>query len=266
MIAKPEQLHPQFDMKHWPRSLVGFINAKTAKGEKLGIRTGVLYLAPADVAAKKSVCPWATEGCKAACLYIAGRGRFNDIQLARIRKTRHYWERREEFMRRLDADLERHVAYSVKRGLRPAIRLNGTSDIRWENEGYLGHRNLMELYPEVQFYDYTKAPMVHRDLTLPNYHLTYSYSGEASSWVEAEKYLAAGHNVAVVFRNKEHSAAAQLFGWRGHQCIDGDEHDVRFLDKKGVVVALYAKGPAKKDTSGFVVDHWLLDSDFAGGE
>jgi|TARA_R110000850_G_scaffold268320_1_gene399769 hypothetical protein len=128
--------------------------------------------------------------------------------------------------------------------VRPVIRLNGTSDKSW--------LDIIREFPEIQFYDYTKVyNRVAKDLP-SNYHLTLSYSGanpEYASKVEAfaTKYQA---NLAVVFRDKNNIPHTYL----GRPVISGDADDLRFLDPTGVVVALYAKGKGKKDTSGFVQD------------
>jgi len=107
--------------------------------------------------------------------------------------------------------------------------------------------NIMEAFSTVQFYDYTKHRN-RRDLP-SNYHLTFSRS-EANNDAALE-WLAAGGNVAVVFDTKKGQALPET--WNGYRVIDGDLTDLRFLDDKNVVVGLRAKGPARKDTSGFVV-------------
>ena len=221
-------------------------NAKTIKGDKAGeYLTAILYLAPADLAGGKTVCPFADKAkCREGCLYSAGRGAFNNVQKARIRKTKLWQESREYFLHELEADIKSFVKYCNKKGMKPAIRLNGTSDIMWEDEApHLFHR-----YPEVQYYDYTKIYKRAYKKLPKNYHLTLSYSGANPAYAEAVRlaHIQTGVNMAMVFRTK--ALAQSVFG------VDGDETDLRFLDPKGVVVKLYAKGKAKHDTSGFVVD------------
>ena len=80
----------------------------------------------------------------------------------------------------------------------------------------------------------------------PNYHLTYSLNED--NYNKAIEVLKNGGNVAVVFRKD----LPQNFN--GYKVINGDEHDLRYLDEKNVVVGLKAKGKAKKDTSGFVMN------------
>jgi len=214
-------------------------NAKTTKGESLGYLTGILYLAPADLSGV-NLCPFASEGCKKACLNTAGRGCFQSIQDARIIKTLHFLNNREGFIEQLKHDIRAIERRAAREGLKVAIRLNGTSDIRWE----IVAPELFTEFSHIQFYDYTKAPYsVRPKEKLPkNYHLTYSRS-ETTSLSEIKTALKAGRNVAVVYDSE-----------KMHDLIvKGDAHDLRFLDAPGKIVALIAKGKAKKDESGFVI-------------
>lgn len=236
-------------------------NPKIAKGEAQGYLTFILHLSPASLSGY-NVCPMATQGCKAACLNTAGRGgmakgagrltvaeieaglRTNTIQAARIRKTRWFFEDRDGFMSALADDVAKAIRYATKRGYVPVFRLNGTSDIRWERVPVRGCANIMDLFHTVQFYDYTKIAN-RRDLPA-NYALTFSLAD--GNDVQAYAALAAGLNVAAVFRSADVIPPAYL----GVPTFNGDESDLRFLDPRGVVVALYAKGNAKRDQSGFV--------------
>lgn len=219
-------------------------NPKLMKGEKKGYLSFVLHLAPADLSGHNT-CPKATAGCKQACLNTAGRGGIfkkgestNVIQQARIRKTKMFYEKREEFMAALESDIKAGIKQAAKLGLTPAFRLNGTSDLSWEKYG------IIEKFPDVQFYDYTKV-LGRKVAHLPNYHLTFSNAdGNLNDVLKARD---AGMNVAVVFR-KDLPAT-----YLGRTVINGDETDLRFLDEKNVIVGLKAKGKAKKDASGFVV-------------
>ena len=224
-------------------------NPKTLKGEKEGYLTFILHLAPADVSGYQT-CPKATAGCKAACLNTAGRGGMfkpggtNTIQEARKRKTRMFFEQRDAFMNLLVEDIQRGIKYAQKRGFIPVFRLNGTSDIAWEKIRVGEFRNVMEMFPTVQFYDYTK--ILGRKNIPFNYQLTFSRA--ESNEMDTRLAASAGMNVAVVFSTKVLPTV-----YLGRPVFNGDESDLRFLDPKGVVVGLYAKGRAKKDTSGFVV-------------
>jgi hypothetical protein len=226
-------------------------DAKTSKGQKIGYMTGILYLAPHNVSGFQT-CPKATDGCKASCLFTAGRGVYDTVKNARIAKTVRFFKDREGFMNDLVSDVEALIRKAKREGYMPAVRLNGTSDIAWEKIAVKrdgkDYASIMEAFPNVQFYDYTKILGRSKALILKNYHLTFSLS--ESNDDDAVKALAQGYNVAVVLDTKRGEAKPEL--WGGYPVIDGDETDVRFLDKTGHIIALHAKGSARKDTSGFV--------------
>lgn len=227
-------------LKSTPRLLSVGQDAKTVKGEKKGILTGILYLSPARLSGRE-FCPNRSAGCTAACLNTAGRGKFTKTQAARLRKSRWLIEDPKSFKAKLEIDIRQLALDADLAGYIPAVRLNGTSDIRWE----IVAPELLELCEKlgVKIYDYTKNPA--RAISQP-YHLTFSRSECNES--KCLEVLASGQNVAVVFR-KDLPAT-----WNGYAVINGDENDLRFLDPAGVVVGLKAKGQAKKDRSGFVVD------------
>lgn len=226
--------------------LIGITNAKTTKGEKKGYLTGILYLAPPTVSGYQ-VCPMAGE-CAKVCLFSAGRGTTNGVRNARIRKTKRFFEDRGGFMNDLVSDIKALVRKANRKDMIPVVRLNGTSDIRWETvkvtKDGVTHRNIMEAFPEITFYDYTKIP--NRRNLPKNYSLTFSLDEKNGDMFPVA--VESGMNVAVVFRK----SLPETF--RGLRVISGDEMDLRFIDPKGVVVGLVAKGKAKKDTSGFVRD------------
>lgn len=223
-------------------------NAKTVKGQSAGYLTGILYLAPARLSGYE-VCPMATDGCRAACLNTAGRGRFSTIQNARIRKTKWFFEDHKAFMDQLAMEIKALLRKADKMGLSPAVRLNGTSDIPWEYQSVMGYSNLMEMFPEVTFYDYTKR---YNRKNLPNnYSLTFSLA--ENNHEEAFAAAENGMNVAIVFRDKSFLKHSHMKIWgKTFNLVDGDKNDLRFLDQSNSIVALYAKGAAKKDISGFV--------------
>lgn len=220
-------------------------NAKTVKGEALGYMTFIMHLMPA-AGSGYNVCPASSEGCRAACLNTAGRGKFAAVQDARRRKTRWFFEDRPGFMAALVGDIETAVRQAQRRELVPVFRLNGTSDIRWElvpavrNETQ--YPSIMEAFPELQFYDYTK--LANRKNLPPNYHLTFSRS-EAND-ADIHEALKNNLNVAAVFRELPKT-------WRGLPVVSGDESDLRFLDPQPAIVGLFHKGAAKLDTTGFVL-------------
>jgi len=224
-------------------------DAKTIKGQKKGYLTGILYLAPATQAGVGDMCPKRSKGCTDSCLYTAGRAvMFSSINQARIRKTREFMNHRQEFMQALVRDIYRLKRKAKREGLTPVVRLNGTSDVSWERikfvpENGVEKTTLAELFPNIQFYGYTKNPL--RFKRLPdNWHLTFSRSESNDDAVR--QVLEQGHNVAVVFNKLPNT-------WQGKPVVNGDETDLRFLDPSGVVVGLKAKGDAKADSSGFVV-------------
>ncbi|MBB4345198.1 GP88 family protein [Rhizobium leguminosarum] len=237
-------------------------NAKTVKGDG-EYETAIMYLAPFTMAGA-NVCPMAEQaGCVKGCLNTAGRGAYNNVQQARIAKTKRYQASRTAFMADLVTDLERFVAYCKRKGVKPAVRLNGTSDIQWEVAHYASRGDargsVFELFPEVQFYDYTKVyKRAYRQLPA-NYALTLSYSAANPAYAEVVTKAAheTGANLAIVYRTKEQRdyfvGKLVQYGDACRDVIDGDETDMRFLDPKGVIVGLYAKGKAKGDQSGFVV-------------
>ena len=228
--------------------LLSTANPKIQKGTKYGYLSFILHLAPADLSGKE-VCPKRTAGCTAACLNTAGRGGMfrkgentNVIQQARIRKTKYFFEDRANFMLDLVADIKLAIKQAAKQGLVPVFRLNGTSDLSWEKYEVIGGKNIFQLFDQYQFYDYTKV-LGRKVSHIPNYHLTFSAAdGNLLDVVYARD---AGMNVAVVFDKLPETYMAK-------PVINADEHDLRFLDPKGVVCGLKAKGRAKKDTTGFV--------------
>lgn len=221
-------------------------DAKTTKGESLGFLTGILYLAPATTT-KWNTCSMAKIAeCDKACLYTAGRGAFSSVQQARIRKTEWFFTDRQSFMQQLVVDIDKLFFKAKRMGLTPLVRLNGTSDIRWESIPINGYKNIFEAFPDVQFYDYTKD--VNRKDLPANYDLTFSYSGVEGFQPFVAKALKKQMRIAVVFRKEKDIPMTFM----GIPVVSGDNSDVRHLDDK-VIVGLYAKGKAKLDTTGFVV-------------
>lgn len=243
-----------------PRAMLG-TSAKIEKSRGVGVLGAIMYLAPADAATPRgtTLCPYADKaGCKAGCLNTAGRGRYDITQLSRIRKTLAIQQYESQAHAILDADIVRHAFKARALGLVPAIRLNGTSD--------LDFTPVIARHPDVQFYDYTKV-FTRVDRPIPdNYHLTLSYSEANPGYAKNILARVWDHggtvqpkaNAAVVFRDAETVAKVRQHGWKGFtpdKIIDGDTHDARFLDSgPGYIVALTAKGKAKQDQSGFVVD------------
>ena len=225
--------------------LLSTANPKIQKGTKLGYLSFILHLAPSDLSGKNT-CPKATKGCIAACLNTAGRGGMfkkgentNMIQKARIRKTQYFFANRDAFMVDLANDIRKAIKFAERKGLTPVFRLNGTSDLSWEKYWVpVYDMTLFELFPQVQFYDYTKV-LGRKTSAFPNYHLTFSKAdGNDADVAEA---LLQGMSVVAVYDAIPAGVPS------------ADETDLRFLDPKGIMLGLKAKGRAKKDYSGFVI-------------
>lgn len=226
-------------MSYKQSTLLTTNNHKTIKGEKLGYITYIMYMSPYTQNSKDiNLCPHASAGCAAACLFKSGfGGMYSTVQNGRINKTEWYLANREEFMLKLDKE----IAAAIKRhkdNAIPVFRLNGTSDIRWEKIKVREGKNIFELYPDVQFYDYTKNPLRFTGKLPANYHLTFSRS--ETNGKEALKILAKGYNVAFVFNKVPEK-------YMGYKVISGDETDLRFLDPKGVIVGLKYKNQTGKN-------------------
>jgi hypothetical protein len=209
-----------------------------------------LNLAPASISGFNT-CASASKGCREACLHEAGNPVFMPQKtLGRVNRTQLYFKDRAKFIYMMTKEIRNHEINCKKHGLKPVIRLNTTSDIMWENH------KIMELFPNIIFYDYSKhfnRMIKYLRGELPkNYHLTFSRN-EANDF-QTTQVLKAGGNVAVVFRKELPKT------YKGFKVINGDEHDLRFLDDKNVVVGLKEKltlnkqGKLDRDNSGFVVD------------
>jgi hypothetical protein len=242
-----------------PDKLLGLdTNAKTIKGEKYGIKTAILYLVPANGSGVNLCAMAELAKCIDPCLFSAGRGSMSNVMLARLRKTLYFNQYRASFMTQIANEIAILRKRAKREGWKLVVRLNGTSDIRWENipvETSLGAiaTSLMKLFRDVQFYDYTK--LANRRNIPANYDLTFSYSGVPAYQAQVSKAIEAGERIAVVFRNRAIVDAMLASGetFLGLPIVDGDDSDIRHLDPKGAIVALYAKGKARHDISGFVV-------------
>ena len=243
-----------------PTTLLSTVNAKTVKGEKLGYTTYIMYLAPHTQNSKGiNLCSHASKGCAKACLFGSGAARFEEVQNGKRNKTEYYLADRNAFMLQLVSEIARaerlHGAIEgdeqigrtgkVVRYKKFAIRLNGTSDIPFEKI-LIDGKSIFELFPNVQFYDYTKNPNRFAKEQSKNYHLTFSRSEDND--IIAEDLLSKGHNVAIVFgiRNIEDLPTT----YKGYKVINGDETDLRFLDESNVVIGLKYKLMTGKGTKG----------------
>jgi hypothetical protein len=222
----------------------GATNIKTAKND---LETFILYMAPADQVDGLNLCPFASAGCKASCLYSAGRGRFSNVQESRINKSKFWGYNREAFYIQLANELLKIHDKAMKQNKQIAIRLNGTSDIDHLNllYRYSGIDFLETFYENLLFYDYTKNYNHIKKYLGSTYKITFSRS--ETNELDAYRILKDGGNVAIVFADELPET------WNGFPVINGDETDLRYFDPVNVVVGLKAKGDAKKDLSGFVV-------------
>jgi len=234
------------------QKLLGFENAKTVKGEKYNYQTAIIYLA-SHKESGYNVCAEASEQCSEDCLYLSGFGGFKFTQEARVKKTKRYFEERDEYMKQLKHEITLFIKRCEKKNITPCVRLNGTSDIPYENYKFDDGLNIFESFKDVQFYDYT---VINKRMTkylnggMPsNYHLT--YSRKEDNHFQVMEALNNGANVSVVFEKYLPKT------WNGFKVINGDETDLRFLDKSNVVVGLThkkIKGRKQVFTSdGFVI-------------
>ncbi len=253
-------IHPAASLPFYMPSYLLSIeaDAKTDKGTASGYLTGILYLAPGQLAGVGNLCPHASAGCLAACLFTAGRaGIFEAVNAARVMRTRFLHDNRAGFIAALKGEISALIRKAKRRGLRPVVRLNGTSDLPWETLA----PELFTDFPRLRFYDYTKS--IRRSLAfsagkLPrNYHLTFSLS--ETNAAAAGLAIAAGVNVAAVADGVK---PGQRFAFPGlpeaRPTFSADRHDLRFLDRKatdgrGRIGILKAKGKARGDQSGFVI-------------
>ena len=217
-------------------------DAKTKKSNLANPDTlsSILYLAPAMISGYE-VCPARSEGCTNSCLFTAGRGAMSTVQKARIRKTKEFFEDQSMFLTKLTEDLVLFEQYCIDNNMKGYVRLNGTSDIKWEEYVNMSSFNLY-------FYDYTKRQ--DRDFTkiANNYKITFSRSEDSLEDEISEALL--NTNVAMVF--DEVPVTWKIKGTEV-SVIEGDLTDLRYEDPKGVIIGLKAKGMAKKDLSGFVI-------------
>jgi hypothetical protein len=231
-------------------------SAKAIKAEEYGWLNAINYMAQSDTAGVGNLCPDSSAGCRALCLgkYSGQAAMVTDLENgtnptreSRIAKAQFFMNDRQGFM----AEMANHVRAMVRKAEREGkilcVRPNGSTDIPFEHIPTDNGQPLPQRFPELQFVDYTKSMRRVLDANRPaNYHLTFSLS--ETNKAQAEKVLAAGFNVAVVFGD------GQPETFMGHRVIDGTEHDLRHLDPQPVIVGLDPKGSkAKNDTSGFVV-------------
>lgn len=229
---------------------------KVSKNGKVGVMSAILHLSPADTSGFE-VCKHRSPGCTASCLHYSGF-QYQKKYDARIRRTEFFFKDRAGFMKRLAKEISNLERRAEAEGMIPGIRLNGTSDIPWERVRYPGSDlNLMEVFPDVQFMDYTKY-LTRKDLP-DNYKLIFSRSENNDD--DCIKATQQGMNIAAVFADKLPSTHT-IKGSNGlSHCffvVDGDEHDWRWMEYEDydspVIIGLLAKGAkGKADDTGFII-------------
>ena len=220
-------------------------NLKLLKSDTVGYVSYGIHLAPHKQGGK-NLCPNASPGCIAGCLNGAGYGCYQRTRNARINKTHYFNNDKPAFISQTKQEILSKIKKSKDGVL--SFRLNLTSDVHWEKIKTEG-KNLMEHFPDVQFYDYTKnetrmLKFLSGDFP-NNYHLVFSKS--EINLEECKNVLSRGGQVAVVFKDKLPKK------YLGKRVVDGTQHDMVFLQPKNCVIGLVALGPGKKDKSGFVV-------------
>lgn len=218
-------------------------NAKIIKGEKLGYITKGIHFAPANLSGYE-VCGSRSKGCTKACLNTSGRGQMDSIQDSRIAKTILFFKNKLPFMEKLTKEIALGIKSAIKKEMEAVFRPNLTSDLPWENIKDAEGQTLMQKFPATQFYDYTKhysrmEKFINGEMP-ENYHLTFSLSEENEK--DALKVLDIGGNVAVVFRDQIPET------WKGFEVINGDENDLRFLDKQGGFIVVLSKKVSPRKT------------------
>tara|TARA_R110000764_G_scaffold66473_1_gene138549 strand:+ start:43 stop:849 length:807 start_codon:yes stop_codon:yes gene_type:complete len=228
-------------------------NPKLAKGEKLGVLSKPHNLSPASESGW-NMCAQASLGCIAACLHTAGNPIYLPAKIqARLQRTRAFMTMRKAYIALMAFELQALETKAKRLNMVAAWRPNTTSDYPFHSValevGGVKVKSLIHAFPNIEAYDYTKitkkALQWAAGLLPSNYHITFSKSESNDS--DVAKVLEAGGNVAVVFEKGLPDS------YLGKAVVDGDYSDARFLDSKGVVVGLKAKGQAKTDESGFVV-------------
>ena len=248
------------------RRLLG-TSAKSAKAEKYGVDNRALFMEPAEAARISgiSTCLMATIGCGGGCLVTGARLSMKQNEASRLAKTLYLWLDPEAFIEQLLAEVNaaHRLALAKDHGL--SVRFNGTTDILW---GRLLQSAGRTLPAGVRFVDYTKMSLPSRIHCIEaGFHLTYSFNESAAAPVHSRHYAAAGWNTALVVAGQTQRITAARAVQRdlldrysiggetfyGRHVVDGDAHDLRYLDPHDVWVVLHAKSKALKDKTGFVL-------------
>ena len=220
-------------------------NYKAKKNLSLKVDTYFLSLAHSNTSGY-NVCPVANKigenntnksNCSLVCVAKNGNGNYPNVIKSRITKTKGFFEDRQNFLNELVVEIYKSIEKSRVNKNTPTFRLNAYSDIKWESVKVdkFGNNTIFELFPDVQFYDYTKIP---NRITPFNYSLTYSHWGK---WETTNKAMKQGQNIAMVFDAKKADKLPKMF--KGRQVVDGDKTDLRTPQNDGLkaIVGLRAK-------------------------
>lgn len=230
-------------------------NAKASKAQHYGYLNAIHYMAPHTLAGVGNLCPHSTPACREVCLgwfsghaaMVKDEASLNSVRRSRISKARRFMQERPAYLADMVSATESILRKAHARSLIPAVRCDGSTDIGWERIPVVRNSttfpNIMTAFPTIQFLDYTKNPNRFKRPLPSNYHLTFSASESNQSTCLA--LLAQGINVAKVF----HTLPSTFMGF---PVIDGDLHDLRHLDPKGVWVGLTPKGRKAKADNTFV--------------
>ena len=244
----------------YSKKLITYNNHKTIKGEKLNYKTGIIYLSPFTQNSKGiNLCSHASKGCSDSCLFGSGfGGMYENVKNGRIEKTEFFLKDRNSFLHKVKDEIEHAISlYGKKYNI--AFRLNGTSDLPYEKYKVFDGKNIFEVFPDVQFYDYTKNHLRFDKVLPSNYHSTFSRSEINND--KAMELLSRGFNVAFVFKLGNGKSLPKTY--KGYKVINGDETDLRFKDDSNVIVGLKYKNNtglngAEKNRlaveGGFVID------------
>ena len=228
---------------------------KAIMADEFGYLNGINYMAAHTIAGVGDLCGKSTPGCRGLCLgWYSGQAGIvsdleqgiNNVRDSRIRKAKYFQNDRKQFMSEMTRHIEKLAKQSKRLNKKLAIRPNGSTDIAFEKIKTDNGQTLPELFPNVQFIDYTKHLKRVLDPKRPsNYHITFSLA--ETNQAEAKTCLDKGFNVAAVFDKLPSH-------FMGHKVINGMTHDLRHLDPSPCIVGLEPKGrKAKNDTTGFVI-------------
>ncbi len=235
---------------------------------------GINYDEKAVNLQKVNLCKKATNGCAISCIYHQGILKNSDfskhkMKQARIKRTLRFLIQREDFFNQLIKEIKALVRKAKRKDLIPCIQLNGTSDILWEKEKFIyediEYKNIMELFPTLSFFDYTKYDILKSRKKLPkNYFLTYSRAGKhkgvlVDPWEDLKNILNNKIDVAIIFTKEIKDYILENRKYNDYKIIDGDLYNCRIYDRvqredeRGLIIAIQAAAKTDINTSCFII-------------